>query len=378
MPAIGTTPPTKTPAHAPPASHSGSLNQDQERAVVLIKGDKAEGTGFLVKSKDGPVVITNQHVLANNPNIKIMTSTGAAVEIVSYRGATDRDLAMIAVKDAGFSYLTLATDVTAVTPGDQVITPGNSEGGEVMLNTTGKVLGIGPDRIEIDNPVYHGNSGGPVFDTKTGKVIGVVTGAVKVDTSDALDKASFASRNSAIQGSMRYFGLRVDNVPQWEDIDWNGFLSETTFLDKFDQRSRCLDSYLNSTSTSSDQQPAPKKKKKKKQQKKPEPAPTEEDAAAANLWLQDPTLVQANQQFQDQAAGNVDIAQKLDAIRELLGSIVDAANADVATIQDTNHFYSYDRKLAKDELAYRQALQKELDGIGSNVDRLGTLPRTDN
>jgi S1-C subfamily serine protease len=361
---------------APAVAAPVTLSQDQAHALVLIKGDNAEGTGFLAKVNNAPVVFTNQHVLANNPNLKITTCTGTTVEMVSIKGATDRDLAMIAVKDAGFSYLALAPDLTAVTNGDDAITPGNSEGGEVMLNTGGKVLGIGPDRVEISNPIYHGNSGGPVVDGKTHQVIAVVAMAMKVDNADALDKASFASRDSAIRGGMRYFGLRVDNVPSWEDLDWKNFQDETAFLDKFDLRSRCLDSFLNSPTTTQ-AQPGKKKKKKQKQEAAPTPAPAD-NSDLARLWLQDSALVKANDQFDDQTSGSADTAQQLDALRELLGNIVYAANADVTTVQNANNFYSYDRVRAKEELAYRQALLDELNGISNNIDRLGHLPRTNN
>ncbi len=350
---------------ATPSAPAVNLTQDQARAVVLIKGDIGEGTGFLVKTKDGPVVITNQHVIANNPNIKITTSGGLTITPLSFKAATDRDLAMIAIKDEGYSYLTLATDVTAVSPGDPAVTPGNSEGGEVMLNTNGKVLAIGPDRIEIDNPFYHGNSGGPVYDAKTNQVIGVVTEAIKVDTSDVLDKASFASRSSAIQNSMRYFAMRVDNVPKWEDIDLKAYEGETAFLDKFDQRNRCLDSFLNSPSPSDNSS----------QNGNGQQADSQQDSQDANLWRQDTVLVRANESFEDQSGGDVDTGQKMDALRELLGSIVDAANTDVSTIQNQNNFYMYDRQRAKDEMEYRQALKDELDRISNNISRLGGLPR---
>ena len=85
--------------------------------------------------------------------------------------------------------------------------------------------------------------------------------------------------------------------------------------------------------------------------------------------------MKANNQFDDQTSGSADTAQQLDALRELLGNIVYAANADVGTIQNANNFYSFDRQRAKEEMAYRQALIDELNRISSNVDRLGHLPR---
>jgi len=330
---------------APPAK----LTEDQARAVVLIKGDNAEGTGFLVKTANGPVVMTNIHVISNNPNLKITTNTGDEITILSYKGATDRDMVMIAIKDGSYSYLDLATDISnTVQPGDEVITPGNSEGGEVMLNTSGKVLGIGPDRIEFDNPIYHGNSGGPVFHVKSGKVIAIVTEAIKVDVSNELDKASFANRNSAILHSMRYFGFRVDNVPGWETYDWRRFQNETAFLDQFDQRSRCLDCYLNAPDDN-----------------KPEDT----------VWKDDDKIVKANSEYFDQAVG-ADTSQQMDATRVMWAEISDIAGIDMDAIQNLDNFYTFDRQRAKDEIAYRKALRAELDTISNNVSRMGSMPRT--
>jgi S1-C subfamily serine protease len=339
------------PAIAQHASPTVKLSADQASAVVLIKGDNAEGTGFLVKTPDGPVVMTNLHVISNNPNLQITTNTGVPVTILSYKGATDRDMARISIKDGTFKYLTLATDISStVQPGDEVITPGNSEGGEVMLNTDGKVLGIGPDRVEIDNPIYHGNSGGPILHVKSGQVIGIVTEAMKVDLTDALDKASFASRSSAISSSMRYFGLRLDTVPGWETYDLNRFENETAFLDQFDKRSRCLDCFLNAPNDN-----------------KPDDI----------LWREDDKIMKANSEFFAQSTG-ADIAQKLDADKIMWSEITDISNTDMDAIQNPNNFYLFDRQRAKDEIAYRKAIIAELTQINNDVSRMGSLPRTNN
>lgn len=180
---------------APASPVAGSLTEDQAHAVVVIKGDYMEGTGFLVKTADGPAVVTNLHVISANPNVKILTTSGAQIKTLSLKGASDRDLAMFMIQDDHYTCLDLATDIgNTVQTGDEVITPGNSEGGEVVLNTKGTVLGIGPERIEFSNPIYHGNSGGPVLHTKSGRVLAVVTQAMRVNTSSDIDKASFEKK----------------------------------------------------------------------------------------------------------------------------------------------------------------------------------------
>jgi len=338
---------TATPP--PPAQHAApvTLPEAETAAVVLIKGDNGEGTGFLVKTADGPEVVTNIHVISDNPHLKITTSTGAQITPLSYKGATDRDLAMIAIKDDHYNYLDLATDVgNTAQPGDEVVTPGNSEGGEVMLNTGGKVLGIGPQRVEIDNPIYHGNSGGPVFHVKSNKVVGVVAMGMPVMMTDALDKTSFESRNSAIINSMRYFGLRLDNVPKWETYDWNRFQTETLFLDQFHKRSQCLDSFLNT--------------------------PDSRRGNTAMLYLTDDKLREAVANCTQEATG-ADGSQRRQALTELLDSLNSLTDADMEAIQNPNNFYSFDQQRTTFEIQYRQALKRELALIAENVDRLGSL-----
>jgi S1-C subfamily serine protease len=322
------------------------LTPAQSQAVVLIKGDHGEGTGFLVKTDDGPTVVTNIHVISNNPNLKILTSSGQQITTLSLKGAVDRDLAMFSIKDMNYSYLDLAADIGGtVQPGDEVVTPGNSEGGEVMLNTGGKVLGIGPDRIEFNNPIYHGNSGGPVFHTKSGKVIGVVSLGMSVIITNDLDKTSFASRNSAIAGAMRYFGLRVDNVPKWESYDWDRLQNETAFLDQFQKRNLCLDAYFNTPKSATGTNSLP--------------------------WLSDDKLKKAIEDCVQQSSGSADDATRKAAVQEFLSDLNTIVETDMDTIQQVDSFYSFDQQRAKYELDYRQKLKKELDFIGNDLERLG-------
>ena len=334
---------------------TGSLTEAQAHAVVVIKGDVAEGTGFLVKGPDGPAVVTNLHVLSANPNVKILTTTGEQVKTTGLKGASDRDLAMISIQDNHYSYLDLATDIPGtVQNGDEVITPGNSEGGEVVLDTKGTVLGVGPERIEFSNPIYHGNSGGPVFHIKSGKVIAVVTQALKVRVSNELDKASFENKNSAISGPMRYFGLRLDTVPRWEAYDWDQFLRETTFINNFHDVSRCLDSYMNGT-----------------RYERAQVATTDEYGPPnSQYYLKNQKLQAAHDNFHRMSA-DADQSQKLDAGREMVMDLEGVAGTDMDAIQNSGNFYSFDEIRAQQEIKYRQALEKEIESAGDKISDMG-------
>ena len=68
----------------------------------------------------------------------------------------------------------------------------------------------------------------------------------------------------------------------------------------------------------------------------------------------------------------------MDATRVLYSEFGDIANLDLATVEAPSNFYGFDQQRAKDEAAYRKALKTELDSIGNDVSRMGSLPRSNN
>jgi S1-C subfamily serine protease len=324
----------------PITSGGGSLLAgNQDKAVVLIKGDVAQGTGFFVHTPDGPVVITNLHVIAGNPHFRVLTSDGREVQVLSLKGARDRDLAELGIQDDHYQYLDLATDVgSAVQTGDSVITPGDSEGGEVTLDTSGKVLGIGPDRVEISNPIFHGNSGGPVIAQQGGQVVGVVAFGTVVNPTDALDKASLANADSAIASGVRYFSLRIDTVPVWEGYDMDQFTLQSTFLRNFHENSRCLDSILNGLRY--------------------------EKAGLTSKGAPDSKYYLRNSELRKEVDPNFivdrDRGVVIEDVRIGILNLQQFAQEGLDSIQNPGNFYSYEWKLAQDEVTYRKALLNEL------------------
>ncbi|HUB66343.1 MAG TPA: serine protease [Candidatus Methylacidiphilales bacterium] len=355
---IGISDSTPAPPDATTPPNPNTLTPTQAGAIVLIKGDNAEGTGFLTNLDGGPVVMTSLHILADNPNLHVTTRDGQSITALGLKGAQDRDLALIPIQDNNYTYLDVASDIRATAkPGDLVITPGNNGEGEVMLMTKGRLLGIKSEEIEISNRLDHGNSGGPVFHPQSGKVLGVVTEALDAGASTEMDKLLSQDRATGFTGRTRYFGLRLDNVPVWETYDWKRYQIETTFLDQFHYESRCLDSYLNPPSAG-----------RRSMQD------SGDDDDFANLYLNEPAIKQANHDYHQDIAGT-DSSQKLEAWRALLVVLHNVADANMTDIENPSNFYSFDRRRARDEIDYRKQLQAELDSFEDNLNRMDSVAR---
>jgi hypothetical protein len=177
---------------------------------------------------------------------------------------------------------------------------------------------------------------------------------MKVRTTNDLDKASFENKNSAISGSMRYFGLRLDTVPSWETYDWNQFLTETTFLGQFHDLSRCLDSYMNGA-----------------RYERAQVATTElEGPPNSHYYLKNQKIQEAHNTYH-RLATDADESQKLDAGREMVMDLEGIAGTDMATIQNPNNFYGFEQVRAQQEIKYRQALEKEIEGAGDKISDMG-------
>ena len=345
-----------TPVPAPPPPPV--LTDEQARTVVTIKGDNAQGAGFLMRSPEGTFVVTHLHLLAANPNIQIFTRSGAPVTTLALKGAIDRDLALFAIRDDHYSYLPLPADAAkGVDAGDQVIIPDIGQQTDILLGKPGRIIGMSAERIDFDNVMGPGSSGAPVIHVKSGKVLALVTAVKNVDVSDDLAKAWAANPVPGAAGIIPYFGLRLSGVRGWETYDGSRFLAETLFLRQFHLNTRSLDSYLNG-------------KRRRARNNGDDNGPPDN-----RYFLNNPKLSGANDNYK-QLAGDADRNQRFEAANELLSDLEGVANTDVDTLQDWTNLYAYDRVWAQQELAYRKALKKELDDLGNNIVRLDNIARS--
>ncbi len=149
-------------------------NEGEQRRQFAM----AQGSGFFI-SADG-YVVTNNHVVENASEVKVVTTDGAEYTAKVIGTDPKTDLALVKVDERGdFPHVSFAKAETRV--GDWVVAVGNpfGLGGTVtagIVSARGRDIGAGPydDFLQIDAPINKGNSGGPAFSI-TGEVIGVNT-----------------------------------------------------------------------------------------------------------------------------------------------------------------------------------------------------------
>ncbi|MEK6824026.1 MAG: trypsin-like peptidase domain-containing protein [Nanoarchaeota archaeon] len=148
--------------------------ENSVKAVVTIKTDIGQGTGFII-TPDG-YVVTNAHLLSGGKTIESTNyeKNKISTELVGYNA--EMDIALLKI-NGEYDFLSLGnSDETQV--GERVIAIGNPLGLQFSV-TEGIVSGIhrpGINELEAytqtDAALNPGNSGGPLIN-KNGKVIGI-------------------------------------------------------------------------------------------------------------------------------------------------------------------------------------------------------------
>ncbi|MFH1499930.1 MAG: serine protease [Verrucomicrobiota bacterium] len=200
------------PAPVPRVTTAQKLTPEQMAAIVLIESGDGQASGFLTKLRDVDFVVTNLHVLGDDPQLIVRNLNGEILPVQGIFGAVGRDIAIMRVGAISGDLSPIDDVLGQVKIGDEVVVVGNRQGGRVATQVEGKVLGIGPGRIEVDAPFEPGNSGSPVVHLKTGRVIGVATYSETRQTGDD-------SSGRSGQAEQRWFAYRFDGITQWEAID---------------------------------------------------------------------------------------------------------------------------------------------------------------
>ncbi len=221
-------PPVADSTANPPAVESppaiGPITANQIRALVYIEGDESSGSGFIAHLNGQSFVVTNEHVLSGNKKFSITASDGSKLPTNgTLYGAVNYDVALLKIPDGLAKYsLEIVDDAeTHARVSDEVTVMGNNLGARVPVQIDGKLLGIGPEMVEVDAKFQPGNSGSPIIDRVTGKVIGIATMHIVYD----LNKL----KSNVVTNDTRWFGYRLDNIDPktgWQKLDWAQFSAD--------------------------------------------------------------------------------------------------------------------------------------------------------
>jgi serine protease Do len=185
--------------------------------------DVALGTGFLVEAQ-GVFVLTNEHVAAASPDLRVVLPGGAEVPARVVGRDVRLDLALLALEPPAGSPIVVARlhglplgDSDDLRVGEWLVVLGDAFGDEVtaatgVVSATGRTndASLAAGRgvayrtfLQTDARITRGNSGGPVIDS-AGQVVGVA-----VATGDRLGEVSFAvpsNRVREVLGALRDTG----------------------------------------------------------------------------------------------------------------------------------------------------------------------------
>ena len=232
---------------SPVAAPVETLAAEYLENVMVVKTDRGAGTGFLCTHKGRLFVATNQHVIEGAKSLEIEGPTGEKFKPLNFVAARNVDIVLIGVPPGADMRrpLEFAENVEeVVTKGDVILIPGNTKGDGVITTTPGKVIGLGPTKVEVDCPVYPGNSGSPIFHLKTRQVIGLLTEAKVVSLDDAVDAASFKDGKSQIKSEVRIFGHRFDTAEKWYALNINEFRRNSALLQKVGEELDSIEAFF--------------------------------------------------------------------------------------------------------------------------------------
>ncbi|MBS1370909.1 MAG: trypsin-like peptidase domain-containing protein [Lentisphaeria bacterium] len=190
---------------------------------LIVRSPGGNGSAFLTRLWDQPVIVTNAHVYLEMRNPEVVDVNGKVYKITEVLGSKTRDLAILAYEGSENEkneLLKVVGDVNRVPKDAPVEVCGNSLGGGVFVTQQGRLLAVGPDRVEFDAPAVQGNSGGPVMLSESGEVVGVVTSHRLVSLADPAWRDTQFLEDRRARGllggksniAVRRFATRIDNL----------------------------------------------------------------------------------------------------------------------------------------------------------------------
>jgi hypothetical protein len=201
--------------------------KEYKNGLAFVQGKTGQGSGFITILKGQKYLLSNAHVVAGVRPPKFTLLDRTPLGVGSASAAIGHDIVAVTVLSGGTPIPAMESVETESTIGDAVVVLGNAEGAGVVNLLEGRIVGIGPNLVEVDAPFVPGNSGSPIIHIRSGKVVGIAT--------------YLTMRRSLTGGqSVRRFGYRLDSVQKWQAIDWTRFYAEADAISRIEKTSEEL------------------------------------------------------------------------------------------------------------------------------------------
>lgn len=202
---------------------------DYASCFVFIEDQVGAGSGFIAMAGEKPYVFTNQHVVAGHPGFRCTLLDRSPLKLGAASAVVGHDILFFAT-DSEVKGLEVMTDLEQnAAIGDDIAVLGNPEGARVIKPLLGKLVGIGPNLVEVSAEFVPGNSGSPIVHLKTGKVIGIASYVTVRDTDSII---------SQHEPEVRRFGYRLDTVKEWQPVVWAAYHQEFATIEQVRMRSQ--------------------------------------------------------------------------------------------------------------------------------------------
>ncbi len=236
-----------SPAATPPAAPQADADiiRNGQGSLVFVEGQHGAGSGFICTMGGQKYLFTNAHVMAGNIPVTLTLLDRSPIQVGAAASAVGHDMVRFAVASTQPAFNLLEHAGENLLVGDEVLVLGNAQGARVINPIVGKIVGLGPNLVEVDAPFQPGNSGSPIIQKKTGRVVGIAT-YVTEDHDDrdgppgrpppAGKKNAKPPTGPPPERKLRRFGYRLDSVQNWQDIAWPEFQAEAVALKQVDER----------------------------------------------------------------------------------------------------------------------------------------------
>jgi hypothetical protein len=215
-----------------PAAQPSKVFPHLGKHLVLINGAGGQGSGSIMLIDGQPLLVTNAHVLSGNSQVTFSRVDGTAIKVEKFGVAQQADLATFTQTTATGGLEIMKNVAAGANIGDKVVVLGNSQGLNVITEISGRIVGIGPNDVEVDARFVAGNSGSPIIHVKSGKVIAVATLVRWGMVDRTVRDSQFAVG--------RRFGTRIDTVKTWENPAWAAFQQEAQVVNGVHKQSQGL------------------------------------------------------------------------------------------------------------------------------------------